>query len=171
MRYTIIAFLILLIMVKSSAQEQEKKKLDKREYIITGSDITTIKSFELSNKSEFSSFSVIGSWTDNFGNYGKSKCMGIINKNLKNVELYFMCERVDKNGYKVWSLNKRKSGIQETGVGTFEIVDATIPNKKLFIGTECTYAVKYLEETNFYRSKCDISEELASVFEKMGLEK
>ena len=144
---------------------------DNKEYIVTGSDITETKTFELENKSKFSSFTVNGSWTDNFGNYGFNKCMGIINKNLKNVELYFMCEREDKNGFKIWSINKRKSGIQNSGVGTFEIVDATIPKKELFIGKKCTYAVKYLKETSFYKSKCKISEELSKVFEKMALGK
>ena len=144
---------------------------DNKEYIVTGSDITETKTFELENKSKFSSFTVNGSWTDNFGNYGFNKCMGIINKNLRNVELYFMCEREDKNGFKIWSINKRKSGIQNSGVGTFEIVDATIPKKELFIGKKCTYAVKYLKETNFYKSKCKVSKELSKVFEKMALEK
>ena len=144
---------------------------DDKEYIVTGSDVTETKTFELENKSKFSSFTVNGSWTDNYGNYGFNKCMGIINKNLKNVELYFMCEREDKNGFKIWSINKRKSGIQNSGVGTFEIVDATIPKKELFIGKKCTYAVKYLKETNFYKSKCKISEELSKVFEKMALGK
>ena len=144
---------------------------DNIDYIVTGSDTTETKTFELKNKSKFSSFTVNGSWTDNFGNYGFNKCMGIINKNFKNVELYFMCEREDKNGFKIWSINKRKSGIQNSGVGTFEIVDATIPKKELFIGKKCTYAVKYLKETNFYKSKCKISEELSKVFEKMALGK
>ena len=144
---------------------------DNKEYIVTGSDIIETKTFELENETQFSSFTINGSWTDNFGNYGFNKCMGIINKNLKNVELYFMCEREDKNGFKIWSINKRKSGIQNSGVGTFEIVDATIPKKELFIGKKCTYAVKYLKETNFYKSKCKISKELSKVFEKMALEK
>ena len=144
---------------------------DNKEYIVTGSDTTETKTFELENKSKFSSFTVNGSWTDNFGNYGFNKCMGIINKNLKNVEPYFMCEREDKNGFKIWSINKRKSVIQNSGVGSYEIVDATIPKKELFIGKKCTYAVKYLKETNFYKSKCKISEELSKVFEKMALGK
>ena len=143
---------------------------DTREYIVSGSDTSEIESFELANKNKFSSFAVKGSWTDNFGNYGKNKCMGIINKNLKSVELYFMCERIDKNGYKIWSLNKRTSSLQESGIGTYEIVDATIPKRNLFIGKKCTYAVKYLEETNFYKSKCKINEELANVLEKLGME-
>ena len=144
---------------------------DTKEYIITGSDVTKTKSFDLENSSTFSSFTVNGSWTDNYGNYGFNKCMGIINKNLNNVELYLMCEREDKNGYKIWTISKRKSETKSSGVGSFEIVDATIPKKQLFIGKKCTYAVKYLKETNFYKSKCKISEELSKVFEKMALEK
>ena len=141
---------------------------DTKEYIITGSDVTKTKSFDLENSSTFSSFTVNGSWTDNYGNYGFNKCMGIINKNINNVELYFMCEREDKNGYKIWTISKRKSETQTSGVGSFEIVNATIPKKELFIGKKCTYAVKYLKETNFYKSKCKISEELSKVFEKIG---
>ena len=141
---------------------------DIKEYIITGSDVTKTMSFDLGNSSKFSSFTVNGSWTDNYGNYGFNKCMGIINKNLNNVELYFMCEREDKNGYKIWTISKRKSETQSSGVGSFEIVNATIPKKELFIGKKCTYAVKYLKETNFTKSKCKISKELSTVFEKMG---
>ena len=42
---------------------------DIKEYIVTGSDITKTKSFDLGNNSTFSSFTVNGSWTDNYGNY------------------------------------------------------------------------------------------------------
>ena len=142
-----------------------------KEYIVTGSDVTKIETFELANKTKFSSFKVTGSWTDNYGNYGFNKCMGIINKNQKEVELYFMCEREDKNGFKIWTINKRKSGIQNSGVGTFEIVDATIPKKELLIGKKCTYAVKYLKQTNFNKSKCKVSEELSKVLEQIASEK
>ena len=55
---------------------------DIKEYIITGSDVTKTMSFDLGNSSKFSSFTVNGSWTDNYGNYGFNKCMGIINKIL-----------------------------------------------------------------------------------------
>ena len=156
----IFIFLFLILMAKAD---------DKKEYIVTGSDTTKTESFNLENKSKFSSFTVSGSWTDNFGNYGFNKCMGTINKNLKNVALNFMCEREDKNGYKIWTISKRNSETKTSGVGTFEIVDATIPKKELFIGKKCSYAVKYLKETNFYKSKCKISEELSKVFEQMAI--
>jgi len=50
----------------------------------------------------------------------------------------------------------------------YKSLNATIPKKELFIGKKCTYAVKYLRETNFNKSKCKISKELSKVFEKMG---
>ena len=50
------------------------------EYITEGSDTTNISSFKLSNGSEFSTFESKGSWTDNFGNYGKNLCKGVIDK-------------------------------------------------------------------------------------------
>ena len=60
------------------------------------------------NGSEFSTFESKGSWTDNFGNYGKNLCKGVIDKGInKDVSLIVMCESIDKNGYKTWALNKR----------------------------------------------------------------
>ena len=138
------------------------------DYITEGSDTTEIKSFKLSNGSEFSTFHSKGSWTDNFGNYGKNSCKGVIDKGInKNVSLIVMCESTDKNGYKTWALNKR-DGVLDSGVGANEIVDTTIPKKKLYIGTKCKFAIKYLDEMNFYKNKCKISKELAEVFEKIS---
>ena len=138
------------------------------EYITEGSDTTDIKSFKLSNGSEFSTFESKGSWTDNFGNYGRNSCKGIIDKGInKNVSLIVMCESIDKNGFKTWTLNKR-DGELDGGVGTNEIIDTTIPKKNLYIGTKCTFAIKYLDEMNFYKNKCIISKELAKVFEKIS---
>ncbi len=138
------------------------------EYITEGSDTTDINSFKLSNGSEFSTFQSKGSWTDNFGNYGKNLCKGVIDRGInKNVSLIVMCESTDKNGYKTWALNKR-DGILDSGVGANEIVDTTIPKKELFIGTKCKFAIKYLDDINFYKNKCKISKELAEVFEKIS---
>ena len=138
------------------------------EYITEGSDTTDIKSFKLSNGSEFSTFESKGSWTDNFGNYGKNLCKGVIDKGInKRVSIIVMCETTDKNGYKTWILNKR-DGELVGGVGVNEIVDTTMPKKNLYIGTKCKFAIKYLDEMNFYKNKCKISKELAEVFEKIS---
>ena len=157
--FLIISFSLLLTTLSSE---------DFKELIVTGTDVTKTKTFDLGNNNKFSSFTTNGSWTDNYGNYGFNRCMGIINKNPNNVDLYFMCEMEDKNGYKIWLISKRNLETQSSGVGSYEIVNATIPKKELFIGKKCTYAVKYLRETNFNKSKCKISKELSKVFEKMG---
>ncbi len=157
--FLIISFSLLLTTLNSE---------DFKELIVTGTDVTKTKTFDLGNNNKFSSFTTNGSWTDNYGNYGFNRCMGIINKNPNNVDLYFMCEMEDKNGYKIWLISKRNSETQSSGVGSYEIVNATIPKKELFIGKKCTYAVKYLREINFTKSKCKISKELSKVFEKMG---
>ena len=157
-------FLTILISLILTTLKAE----DFKELIVTGTDVTKTKTFDLGDNNKFSSFTANGSWTDNYGNYGFNRCMGIINKNPNNVDLYFMCEMEDKNGYKIWLVSKRNPETQSSGVGSYEIVNATIPKKELFIGKKCTYAVKYLRETNFNKSKCKISKELSKVFEKMG---
>ena len=78
------------------------------------------------------------------------------------MELNNMCESIDKNQYKTWSLFKR-SGPLESGVGVYEIVDTTLPNRELFIGMKCTYAIKYMDEINFTKSKCKITEKMEAV--------
>ena len=45
-----------------------------------------------------------------------------------NMELNNMCESIDKSQYKTWSLYKR-SGPLASGVGTYEIVDTSLPNR------------------------------------------
>ena len=138
------------------------------EYITEGSDTTDIKSFKLSNGSEFSTLESKGSWTDNFGNYGRNHCKGVVDKGINNnVSVIVMCESEDQNGYKTWALNKR-DGEFVSGVGAYEIVDTTIPKKDLYVGTKCKFAIKYLDEMYFYKSKCKISKELAEVFQKIS---
>ena len=43
-----------------------------------------------------------------------------------------------------------------------------ISKKNLYIGTKCKFAIKYLDEMNFYKNKCRISKELAKIFEKIS---
>ena len=159
-----IHILLFLLVFRSSGDDFIK------ELITTASSKTVIKSFNLYEEGKFSSFSSEGTWTNNFGNYGKSSCMGIIRfLSDGNIELNNMCEGIDKKGFKTWSLYKRK-GPLDSGVGTYEIVDATLPNRKLFIGLKCTYAIRYMEEINFVKSKCKITEKMQNVLEKVANE-
>ena len=141
-----------------------------REWTITYSSKTIIKSFDLYKEGKFSNFNSEGTWTNNFGNYGRINCMGVVRfSSDSNIELNNMCEGQDKNGYKTWSLYKR-SGPLDSGVGSYEIVDTTLPNRELFIGLKCTYAIRYIEEINFVKSKCKISEKMEKVLQSVANE-
>ena len=75
--------------------------------------------------------------------------MGIINKNLNNVELYFMCEREDKNGFKIWSINKRKSETKSSGVGSFEIVRCNYSKERIIYRKEMYLCCKIFKRNKF----------------------
>ena len=70
-----------------------------------------------------------------------------------------MSGSIYKNQYKTWFLFKR-SGPLDSGFGVYETVDTTLPNRELFIGMKCTYTIKYMDEINFTKSKCKISEKM-----------
>lgn len=160
--FLIILCFVFILTLKSNDTEKELN--------ITGSSKTTIKSFDLYKEGKFSSFSSEGTWTNNFGNYGRSKCMGVVRfLSNNNMELNNMCESIDKNQYKTWSLFKR-TGPLDSGVGIYEIVDTTLPNRELFIGMKCTYAIKYMDEINFTKSKCKITEKMEKIFQKVANE-
>ena len=138
---------------------------DTKEIISKTHSKTEVKTFNLKNGINFSSYTSEGSWENNLGNYGVNKCLGTVKKMPSNeISLNIMCESTDKNGYKTWSVLKRSSSNMESGVGYAEIVDSTVPHKKLWIGTKCTYATNYLEDVNFTMQKCTVSSKLYQKF-------
>ena len=71
-----------------------KSNDNEKELNITGSSKTTIKSFDLYKEGKFSSFSSEGTWTNNFGNYGRSKCMGVVRFLSNNIWNLITCVKV-----------------------------------------------------------------------------
>ena len=63
------------------------------------------------------------------------------------------------DGYKIWTKLKRSDSDVDAGVGGSIILDGTGPYKKLK-GTECLYAVSFLKEIVFTRTRCSISNKL-----------
>ena len=138
---------------------------DTREIISKTHSKTEVKTFNLKNGINFSSYTSEGSWENNLGNYGINKCLGTVKKMPSNeISLNIMCESIDKNGYKTWSVLKRSSSNMQSGVGYAEIVDSTVPHKELWIGTKCKYATNYLEDVNFTMQKCSVSAKLYKIF-------
>ena len=106
-----------------------------------------------------------GTWTNNLGNYGRNECIGTVSHLTNNIDLNIMCESVDKNNNKEWSLLTRE-GEMISGIGISTVVETTASYKKNYVGTKCTYATTYLDDVNFTISKCPVSKNLYDIMLK-----
>ena len=137
-----------------------------KELITTSYSTTAEEKYELGNGTVHTNLKTTGLWTDNFGNYGKNKCFGLLTTYKdKSINLNMKCESIDYKGNKSWSVIKRESNEFDAGVGVNKYVDGTGPWKYM-IGTECNYGTKYFEEANYYVEKCKITEKAYEEFSK-----
>ena len=95
-------------------------------------------------------------WTDSFGEYGTNKCNGHILEESEEISLIVFCENIASNGDKFWTQLLRDKDM-EAGIGRLKYLNATGKYKK-FIGTECPYAVNYLnKKINFVKQICNLN--------------
>ena len=95
-----------------------------KEIIMKSHSTSDLNSFKLENGTNFSSLVSEGSWEDNLGNYGLSKCMGTVTTMSNNdITLNVMCENTDKNGHKTWYVVKRSGSSMAGGIGYSECED------------------------------------------------
>tara|TARA_B100001121_G_C18489753_1_gene526685 strand:+ start:124 stop:606 length:483 start_codon:yes stop_codon:yes gene_type:complete len=116
-----------------------------------------VKNYELPSGAQYSLYIGKGTFQDNFGNYGKTSCMGrILTDNKKNVNLSVMCQTIDQNNFVYYEDGYRKSQEMEAGAGKSNIIEGTGPWKSL-IDVKCNFAIKYKDEIGFVLVKCPIS--------------
>ena len=142
-------FLILIFVFSFS--------LNAKEMVIQTTTSYVLEKFTYSNESTYSIYKGEGSWTNNLGDYGHIKCMGPIEKDTNYFKLNHICEYINQNDEKMWHrVNREGNQDADAGVGKSIIFDATGKYKK-YIGSECTYAIKYLDNKNFSKSKCKLN--------------
>ena len=91
-----------------------------------------------------------GNFTDNWGDYGKSVCIGDIDTdNNKKVTLDLMCENTNQSDEKLWSILYRVNTEDDAAIGVIEYIDGTGKYKKL-IGKKCNYAIKFYKKNTFF---------------------
>ena len=130
--------------------------LTAKEMVIQTTTSYILENFTYSNESTYSIYKGEGSWTNNLGDYGHIKCMGPIEKNSNYFKLNHVCEYINQNNEKMWHrVNREGNQDEDAGVGKSNIFDATGKYKK-YIGSECPYAIKYLDNKNFSKSKCKL---------------
>ena len=113
----------------------------------------SMKTFELPNGTTISSYRNKGTFTDNYGNYGRIECLGTIKKNQDNkVNLNVVCESTDQNDNKTWVQNERNSEELNVGSGISTIIAGTGPYKKL-IGIKGVFAIKYKNDIGYVLTK------------------
>ena len=130
--------------------------LNAKEMVIQTTTSYILEKFTYSNKSTYSIYKGEGSWTNNLGDYGHIKCMGPIEKDSNYFKLNHICEYINQNNEKMWHrVNREGNQDADAGVGKSVIIDATGKYKK-YVGSECPYAIKYLDNKNFSKSKCKL---------------
>ena len=131
--------------------------LNAKEMVIQTTTSYILEKFTYSNKSTYSIYKGEGSWTNNLGDYGHIKCMGPIEKDSNYFRLNHICEYINQNNEKMWHrVNREGNQDADAGVGKSMIIDATGKYKK-YVGSECPYAIKYLDNKNFSKSKCKLN--------------
>ena len=130
--------------------------INAKEMVIQTTTSYVLEKFTYSNESTYSIYKGEGSWINNLGDYGHIKCMGPIEKNYNYFKLNHICEYINQNNEKMWHrVNREGNQDADAGVGKSIIFDATGKYKK-YIGSECPYAIKYLDNKNFSKSKCKL---------------
>ena len=126
-------------------------------------NINIIKEFNISEKEKFRSYELIGTFTDEYGNYGKFD--GIIISDIKNnklIKLEGTAKTIYANNEFLYIKAFRKESDFDAGVATMEIIGASDKFKAL-IGTKCKQSVRYFKDTIFGLQKCKITKEQSEI--------
>ena len=134
------------------------KTLQAEDYIFKWyNNVEVLDSITIENNSTYRVTNAEGSWEDSEGYYGHLKCIGpgIINSN-GDVELEVFCEGYD-NFEKHCTIKLTRRSELDVGIGKAIYLSGS-GRYRSFIGKECTYAIKYINnsEKGFYRHVCKL---------------
>ena len=130
-----------------------------------------IKSYPLSKEERYLNFILVGTFTDNLGNYGiwdSSNTVTLQNKNVINLQAYG--KSTYQNNEFIYSKSFRNKQEQQAGVGKTEVVNAS-KSLSVLIGMSCTYAVNFYEENAYFIQKCKITEKQKEVLSNISKKK
>ena len=113
--------------------------------------------FNLSDGSNYNTWNMKGSWTDNFSNFGSVNCTGQAQRSKKkDISIYGVCEIKDEKKLKKWWTIERNIGVTDLGVGK-SIQLAAEGYWNVLNGVNCNYAIKHGEEYSYSITKCKIT--------------
>ena len=119
--------------------------------------------FKLSDGSNYNTWNMKGSWTDNFSNFGSVNCVGQAQSSKKKeLSIYGVCEIKDEKKLKKWWTIERNVGVTELGVGK-SVQLAAEGYWSVLNGANCNYAIKHGEEYSYSITKCKITSNQAKI--------
>ena len=126
-----------------------------------------VKSFELQDNQKFISFILDGTWSDNLGNYGFiEQASTVVLSENRVIKLDGYGKTIYQNKEVSYFRGFRDQQEKDAGVGKTVIIESS-ENLKGLIGIECDYAVKFLEDTAYVLSRCDINNEQKDILINM----
>ncbi|MDA9558616.1 hypothetical protein N9R86_01435 [Alphaproteobacteria bacterium] len=126
-------------------------------------NVKMIREYNISEIEKFRSYQLIGTFTDEYGNYGKFDA--IITSDIKKnklIKLEGTAINVYSNEETLYARAYRKESDFDAGVANMEIIGASEKFKPL-IGTKCIQSVRYFKDTIFGMQKCIITKEQSDI--------
>ena len=126
-------------------------------------NVKMIREYNISEIEKFRSYQLIGTFTDEYGNYGKFDA--IITSDIKKnklIKLEGTAINIYSNEETLYARAYRKESDFDAGVANMEIIGASDKFKPL-IGTKCIQSVRYFKDTIFGMQKCIITKEQSDI--------
>ena len=125
--------------------------------------VKNLRTFNISNYQQFRSYDLEGTFTDNYGNYGKTSVIIISDiKDGKLVRLDATSENIYSNKQKIYMRSVREKSDIDAGIAYNIVIGAS----KIFtplIGMKCTTSVRYFDDAIFGLQKCNTNEGMIKV--------
>ena len=151
-------FMVIIVCLFSSSLMCEDYIMD------SAGERKIITEHQYSENSYFRGFTVTGTFTDNYGNYGEwDTFVSSFITDGKISKLEFSTRLIYQNHKKIYFQGYRKEGNEEgAGVGRAIIVAGEGEFAKL-VNTKCNYSVKFFNSSAFLRQKCKFKSEGLSI--------
>ena len=150
-------YIIKILFILFSSISSKTVFAENEFYILNSHYKTSQTIFNLSDGSNYNTWNMKGSWTDNFSNFGSVNCVGQAQSSKqKDLSIHGVCEIKDEKKLKKWWTIERNIGVTELGVGK-SVQLAAEGYWSVLNGTNCNYAIKHGEEYSYSIKKCKIT--------------
>ena len=148
MKILVLLFYFILLNLYSKSFEIE---------IFFNSNSNDIDIIEFPNNTKYQQIKNTANWQNTYGDYGILKCLFNIylGENNSNARLSGFCDGKNQDNEKFWLEFERNTDDFDAGIGRSKFIFGNGKYKK-FIGTQCIYAVKILDDSAFSKHKCKL---------------